>query len=591
MFPRLLNFGGFISLESRASPEGEVFCPLKRVIRLILYFVFDRLLRHRVLEVGMSSRRATNNSSVASLEEQSAIIASVTSQSGLGAEVLGGLPSEKIKKKKTKFAKKASPPTSLGQGAMMAATVTSITTASGDGRAVTRASMTPFPGLLSTLPSSTFAPGAAQPITGQGTQAMPLIGGGAETLTTPSTSVPAASVAIGSGVQTPATPSFPQAWATGFADPTDLAVMQQQWLWQQQFQQMALNPFGNYVPNFNFGANVQADWAQEGEEEEEEPPPRARQGAHEISEDEDEDVVVIPSPAQSALAGAGDSGGKLEELARDQMAQVKEADRVAPEIIPDVAALLDKLLADSIGTADMEKLAKTYPRIKNVELMKVPRLDNEVFQAVDQNLKNVDQVFQGIQKVVLGAMAALTPVLSLGWVRSNKDPELNDLSQNLLDGIRLLAHTHNALSMRRRELLKPHLAPSFARFMTKGVETSPEWLYGGDLGETTKQCETAKKIGEKVLKRKPLQPTQRGGGLPQKRFKSPFGFPHSSNLRPYPFQAQHIRYPPQSFQGFQGFPPVFQGAPQWGGGFPRRFRFQGPRPQRQNFNKKSNYNK
>ena len=533
----------------------------------------------------MAAKRSTNNSSVASLEEQTAVINGITGHSGLSVEVLGGVPIDKDKKKKAKLPKKKIAAAVSSQGSVVAPAELSITApSSGGGRGLIQSPPSTASALLGTLPSDGRSTGSA------GLLAV-TIGGGAGTRTTPS--FPA--VSIGSRAETLVTPSTSaQSWA-GLAEPSSLEAMQQQWLWQQQFQQMAFNPYGNFVPNFAFVADLQMpDWQEEGEEVNPEPEPeRARQGDHEVSDDEEDDVQVIPAqvfPAQGpALALAGPCG-KLEELAKDQMSRVKEADKVSPDTLEDVAALLDKLLVDCQATSEMERITKVFPRVNNVEYMKVPRLDEEVYQALEQNLKNVDQVFQGIQRAVLGAMSAFTPILALAWARKLGDPDLNELSPNLLEGFRLLAHAHNALSTRRREQLKPHLAPAYAKFMTKGSETSPDWLYGGELVETTKQCEAARKIGDKVLKRR-LQPPARGRGANQKRFRAPFVFPHSQLMKPYPGQVQHLRYPYPVPQTFQPTPQFFQGASQWGGGFPRRFRAQGPRQPRQNFTKRAAYNK
>ena len=93
------------------------------------------------------------------------------------------------------------------------------------------------------------------------------------------------------------------------------------------------------------------------------------------------------------------------------------------------------------------------------------------------------------------------PLLDVIFFRSKdkSDVELDALGENVISGVQLLAQVHNALSTKRRELLKPQLAPVYALTLTNPPDSaSQEWLYGGNLEEITKQCEVSRKIGDKV---------------------------------------------------------------------------------------------
>ena len=165
-------------------------------------------------------------------------------------------------------------------------------------------------------------------------------------------------------------------------------------------------------------------------------------------------------------------------------------------------------------------------------------------------------------------MAALGPILDLTFAWSKSDGELDSLGSNQLTALQFLAHVHNAMSARRRELLKPQISPIYARVLTRNQETSQQWLFGGDLEEATKKCDTERKIGEKVVA------TKRKGyslqGKPQKKFRPNFPrqpfFAQQAQamqlmmLRAYNlFQQQQIRFPspnqfqPQGMGGFGGY--------------------------------------
>ena len=362
----------------------------------------------------------------------------------------------------------------------------------------------------------------------------------------------------------------------------DNALWQQQQQWMLQQQMLAFQA-----------------WQQQPQEEEQETEPvtgesgQVRQAVHEISEDEadlDEVVVAHVQAPSVTQAQSGQSAGHTETLVQGELAVVKDADRVAPDVGQGVADLLERYLREANSLAEMEKLAKDYPRVGNVNNMKVPRLEEEVFSVVEQKVRNGDMALQGIQKGVLAAMAAFAPVMDLVFKRSKEksDDELDKLGLGVVDGFKVLAQVHNAISGRRREMLKPQLSPAYARAMSRAPElVSQEWLYGGNLEETTKQCEVSKRIAEKVIgKRKPQQTRGQNNNKrfrPQNHQPAPFPAQFSTPtpmLRAYnPFQFQHQqRFPtPQNFQAFQ---PQFYPQQQWMGGFPRRQRFNN-RPQRQ----------
>ena len=310
---------------------------------------------------------------------------------------------------------------------------------------------------------------------------------------------------------------------------------------------------------------------------------------HAVSEEEDGESVVLPAvqqepvPVQPLVVEEITAKGALADFLREQLAEVKECDKVTPKLSGGVARIIEKYLKDSIYTADMEKLAKKYPKVENVPNMQVPKLDTEVFTLLQQNYKNMDQSFQTIQKGIVSSLAALSPVLEKIMVKSEEDQELAELGINIADSLKLMSFTLNTLSGRRRELLKPCLAPAYVRVLTKGHETTPEWLFGGDLLTTTKKCEAAKRIGQKVLKPKEStqqqQPKPRGSN--QRRFRTPVPqHQQQAVLRPQvPYQQfQHGRFPsPQAFNQSYPYQPLEMGVPS---GFPRPYR---PRYQQQGF--------
>ena len=131
----------------------------------------------------------------------------------------------------------------------------------------------------------------------------------------------------------------------------------QQWLWEQQFQQMGVNPFapmgqyGNFVPNYAFGLLPQqvGAWEEENEESAEagqvNPLPPQRQANHVVSEDQD-DIVEVAQPV--AVETVRD--GITAKLLKEQLHQVKETDTRSAKTDPEVASLLERS-GNGLGSA------------------------------------------------------------------------------------------------------------------------------------------------------------------------------------------------------------------------------------------------
>ena len=290
-------------------------------------------------------------------------------------------------------------------------------------------------------------------------------------------------------------------------------------------------------------------------------PNLVHQPPHDISDDDVSDLTsmadsevsaIQPQPAvtteveqQLKLVGSG----ALADFLREEWTHVKESDKVSTKLDDCTAKVVNKMLKESLHVTDMEKLAKNHPRVENVDFMKVPRLDMEVFQVVEQKVRNLDQSLQSIQKGVLASVSALSPVLSLLIQRGDADEELNKVGRNLGESIKLLAYVNNILSSKRRDLIKPYLAPVYAQVLTKGHDTTPDWLYGGDLVTTTRKCEASQKLAQKILK--PKSDSNPAKSQSAKRFKGPkntgMGMLRGFN----PLQPQNIRFPsPQMIQEF-----------------------------------------
>ena len=256
----------------------------------------------------------------------------------------------------------------------------------------------------------------------------------------------------------------------------------------------------------------------------------AERQVHDIADDEEEtEAQATPKEGkveeEEELDFSEFPEGKLQGILKDSHNKVGEVDRMGPPIHKSLAKVLNELADENKVGIELEKLVKTYPKVKNLEKITVPKLETELFVAMDQTARNGDVALQNVQKAMVASISAMAPLLSVMLQRRSTDDELEKYSDNIVDAVKMLTLANKTLSVKRRESLRPYMQATYAKSLGKGKETSPEWLFGGNLSEATRQCEMAKKIAEKVFKRKQQaqgnqNQQQRGTGNNQnKRFR------------------------------------------------------------------------
>ena len=81
---------------------------------------------------------------------------------------------------------------------------------------------------------------------------------------------------------------------------------------------MALQNFGNFVPNYSLGAgDLLVYWDEEEQSESGVNPLKQRQGAHEVSDDEIEQEVPIQAPPKPKQPAEG----RVKEKVREQLSE------------------------------------------------------------------------------------------------------------------------------------------------------------------------------------------------------------------------------------------------------------------------------
>ena len=118
------------------------------------------------------------------------------------------------------------------------------------------------------------------------------------------------------------------------------------------------------------------------------------------------------------------------------------------------------------------------------------------------------------QKVMLGALATVVPVLAEVIKRGSSDPLLEDLSLNLLSGVKLLVAGVTQNTLDRRANVKEVVTTVLGKEIVKTAEDihgeplpPNEYLLGGKLGDKNKEVIKSAKASDQCLGTKTLLST------------------------------------------------------------------------------------
>ena len=113
----------------------------------------------------------------------------------------------------------------------------------------------------------------------------------------------------------------------------------------------------------------------------------------------------------------------------------------------------------------------------------------------------VDLAFQRTQEALIQGLSALTNLAGnrVSAIQQGKTPETRQILDKVMDSIAILSHTNWKLNMKRRELIKPDLNPTYTRLCKEEIKPSAK-LFGEDLPKHLKDMAEARKVGQQMQK-------------------------------------------------------------------------------------------
>ena len=174
----------------------------------------------------------------------------------------------------------------------------------------------------------------------------------------------------------------------------------------------------------------------------------------------------------------------LPQLEADEKTGPKVLDKLAVAVN---AAVSKRSVKDAINT-----IAKKYARPENCVNLCAPRVNSEIWNAIDQHAHTQDLVLQDIQKSIA---IGLVPIIQLAEQVVNPAYELDraSIKTSLTDCLSLIGHAQFYLSQRRRYILRPYLHDKYKPICNSDVPVTNE-LFGNDCHKRLKELGDPSKI-------------------------------------------------------------------------------------------------
>lgn len=255
--------------------------------------------------------------------------------------------------------------------------------------------------------------------------------------------------------------------------------------------------------------------------------------------------VTLPCSVLDADADCSDMD--INDLLEQDDFEIKE---FGPALSEPVANKMDKIVRATLSKDQIQQLKASIKVPSNCKTFQTPKLNPEIWSALQQKAKYSDVRQQTIQQNFtygLAAFAGITELItkSQGNIPDNLKQVGKEIVRLCVGGANFMSLGLREASTRRRQSIRPHLSAQYSGICSTVTENGP-LLFGENLAEKLRQSRTVSNI----MKFQPTRPYQSNSFLnyrgQNRRFRGnirgrPFGNQRYFPRRRYPNQAN--QYP------------------------------------------------
>ena len=190
---------------------------------------------------------------------------------------------------------------------------------------------------------------------------------------------------------------------------------------------------------------------------------------------------------------------------------------------------------------NVKTLCDKYPRPGNCDRMSVPRINSEIFGNLrgHGDAQANDTTIQKAQQMLLCASVPMFQLMEMIMKHKRNQPFLAQDALRLAgDNFKLLSASFGALTLHRREMIKPFLQGRFKKICNPNNPVTDN-LFGDDLSQKVKEITDAGKLD--VVRHY----TASHGDYRSRNYRKPQPYPkrHAMNAAPGTFRRNNIQFP------------------------------------------------
>lgn len=199
----------------------------------------------------------------------------------------------------------------------------------------------------------------------------------------------------------------------------------------------------------------------------------------------------LDSTGQVGAQAAGSDDPKFEQVLKGLSEFFSCEEDKGPKINESFANIFQSSLRKKPGAELTEKLCKKYPRPENVENMRVPKTNDQVFSVMNKGPKYVDI---GIQKAQLMLLKGLGPIITIiDDIGKGKKQPMETYLESCMDSLRLVTAAFSSLSQVRKDVVRNDVK-EMTKLCTWETPVGKEDLFGVDVMKKLDEVKKSKKL-------------------------------------------------------------------------------------------------
>ena len=212
-----------------------------------------------------------------------------------------------------------------------------------------------------------------------------------------------------------------------------------------------------------------------------------------LEQDDEESTANDPGNKPTEKA----SGSKLlAEIVRELDISEKTGDEVDEGLVK----LMDGLLKDKLQEDKVQTRIEKYPRPRNVEGLRTPRVNPLIWNQIPAQVRTSDSKSQKSQNALVASIVAMVKATNLVLQQEDEHATAKDKAvvSTLTDAITLAMQCFHDMNSSRRQAMKKDLHRDYAALCTSStIPPTLEYLFE-DLSKLTKDISDANKLAKKV---------------------------------------------------------------------------------------------